>query len=211
VKYPIWFSAYYPTIPAQTDPLQTFNNLTPFYHDISIINLTATNASSNAGIIVGVPEKFLYNINLQNVSIGASQGIRVRNAQVFCSDTSLITVKSGYKFLFEVNGTLTDIKDEGNNTIVKDFELYQNYPNPFNPSSVIMYEIPSMSYVKICVYNLLGQLVQEIANDIQSSGVHHISFYAKGLSSGVYYYSIQAVPFDGKQPYIDTKKMILLK
>jgi polygalacturonase len=211
VKYPIWFSAYYPSIPSQTDPPQTFNNTTPFYHDISIINLTAINSSANAGVIVGVPEKFLYNIKLQNVMINASKGIRVRNATVFSSDTNLITVNSGSKFIFEVNGSLTDIKTDGNNNLVNNFELYQNYPNPFNPSSVIKYEIPSVSHVKISIYNLLGQLVQEIANNIQSSGIHEISFNATGLSSGVYYYSIQADPVDGKLSYKNTKKMILLK
>jgi hypothetical protein len=211
VKYPIWISAYYPSIPSQTDPPLQFNNTTPFYHDISIINLTATNSTSNAGVIVGVPEQILYNINLQNVSISASKGIQVRNARVFCSDSTLITVKSGYKFIFEVNGAFTDIKAEGHPTILNNFELYQNYPNPFNPSSVIRYEIPSLSYVKINVYNLLGQLVRELTNDIKSVGIHQISFNGSGLSSGVYYYSIQADPVDGKLSYKNTKKMILIK
>jgi len=92
-----------------------------------------------------------------------------------------------------------------------EFELSQNYPNPFNPSTTIRYALPFESKVAITVYNLLGQEVATLVNDVQSTGYHEVVFNAASLSSGVYLYRINAVSSAGSKEFSSTKKLILLK
>ena len=87
----------------------------------------------------------------------------------------------------------------------KDFSLSQNYPNPFNPSTIINFTLPKESNVRIKIFNQLGQVVKELADQNYSAGEHEINFNAGNLSSGVYYYRIDA------GNYSSTKKMVLLK
>jgi hypothetical protein len=94
---------------------------------------------------------------------------------------------------------------------ISSFSLDQNYPNPFNPSTQIKYTLLSNSNVKVTIFNALGESIKELANEVQQSGVHIMNFNAAGLSSGIYFYSIQANAVDGSQNFSATKKMILMK
>ncbi|MFH0735575.1 MAG: C25 family cysteine peptidase [bacterium] len=85
------------------------------------------------------------------------------------------------------------------------YSLEQNYPNPFNPSTTIKFAIPTASNVKLLVYNSLGQLVSEVVNQRFDAGFYSYSFNASSLSSGVYYYRIEADNFTS------IKKMMLIK
>ncbi len=85
------------------------------------------------------------------------------------------------------------------------FTLAQNYPNPFNPATVIEYNLPRKSMVKLEVFNTLGKRVAVLQNGVQPAGMHSINFKASGLASGVYYYRIET-DF-GRQG----KQMLLLK
>jgi hypothetical protein len=98
----------------------------------------------------------------------------------------------------------TDVKliDSG---IPSNYYLSQNYPNPFNPSTVINYEIPKVSRVTISVYNVLGQEITKLVNREQAAGKYSVDFNAEKLSSGIYFYKIQAGNFSS------FKKMILMK
>jgi photosystem II stability/assembly factor-like uncharacterized protein len=91
------------------------------------------------------------------------------------------------------------------------YSLENNFPNPFNPSTRIRYSLPFDSNVKLAVYNSLGQLVSELSNDIKQAGTYEINFSSSSLSSGVYFYSIQANSLDGKKNFTSTKKMMYLK
>jgi hypothetical protein len=97
----------------------------------------------------------------------------------------------------------------------KDYTLSQNYPNPFNPSTTIQYSLPYESNVKIVVYNITGAVVKVLTNSLQNSGVHQVVLNTESsglaMSSGVYFYSIQATSADGSRSFRETKKMILLK
>jgi len=85
------------------------------------------------------------------------------------------------------------------------FELYQNYPNPFNPSTTISFSLPQSTNVKISVYNLIGEKVDEIVNSFLDAGIHRIIFNASNLHSGMYIYKLEAGNISL------TKKMILIK
>jgi pectin methylesterase-like acyl-CoA thioesterase len=91
------------------------------------------------------------------------------------------------------------------------FELSQNYPNPFNPSTMISYAIPFESNVKLIIYNSIGAKVRELVNSLQNGGYYELTFDAKSLSSGVYFYTIQAISKEGNQNFTSTKKMLLMK
>jgi hypothetical protein len=95
------------------------------------------------------------------------------------------------------------------------FVLNQNYPNPFNPSTIIQYTLPYSSNVKLTIYNITGQVISVIVNSAQAAGVHqavmNTSLARMNLSSGIYFYSLQAISFDGSHSFKETKKMILMK
>jgi hypothetical protein len=95
----------------------------------------------------------------------------------------------------------------------KSFSLEQNYPNPFNPSTVIRYSVPTESNVKVVVYNLTGEVVKVLVNQLQAAGFHESTFSSNGISiaSGIYFYTIEASPVNGGNVYRQTKKMILMK
>jgi hypothetical protein len=94
---------------------------------------------------------------------------------------------------------------EENHSISNDFILHQNYPNPFNPTTTIQYNVPKTSYVTLKIFNLIGQEVARLVNGIEEPGNKTVSFNANGLTSGVYYYRLQAGSF------IETKKLLLLR
>lgn len=72
------------------------------------------------------------------------------------------------------------------------FTLHQNYPNPFNPTTVISYQLPVVSNVRLGVYDLLGREVTVLVNERREAGVHQVRFDRSGLSSGVYFYRLTA-------------------
>jgi hypothetical protein len=85
------------------------------------------------------------------------------------------------------------------------FALGQNYPNPFNPSTTIRYGLPHKSAVQLTVFNTLGQQVAVLQNGEEEAGYHELKFDGTGLSSGVYFYRIQAGEF------VETRRLVLLK
>ena len=85
------------------------------------------------------------------------------------------------------------------------YALEQNYPNPFNPSTTFRYSIPNQSKVIIRIYDILGTEIETLVNEEKAVGTYELTWYAENLSSGIYFYQLQAGSF------IETKKMILMK
>jgi hypothetical protein len=85
------------------------------------------------------------------------------------------------------------------------FNLEQNFPNPFNPTTNINFSIPKQGQVKLAIYNLIGQKVAALVNEVLNAGRHQVTFNAASLPSGVYFYRLQA----GNSVMI--KKMLFLK
>ncbi|MBM2841147.1 MAG: hemagluttinin repeat-containing protein, partial [Bacteroidetes bacterium] len=87
----------------------------------------------------------------------------------------------------------------------KEFALDQNYPNPFNPTTRIEYAVPRESHVRLVIYNLLGQQVATLVDEVKSAGYYTVSFSATEFSSGLYFYKMNA----GNISFL--KKMMLVK
>ncbi len=98
---------------------------------------------------------------------------------------------------------ITDVENDGIKPT--EFSLNQNYPNPFNPSTSIQYRVPSISNVSLKVYDILGNEVAILVNEEKPAGSYEVEFDAKALTSGIYFYKLQAGSF------VETKKMSLLK
>jgi len=84
------------------------------------------------------------------------------------------------------------------------YELFQNYPNPFNSNTHIRYGLATDSDVKITLYNILGEKIKVLLDDKKIAGFHTVEFDAGNISSGIYFYRVEASKFH------DTKKMVLL-
>ena len=86
-----------------------------------------------------------------------------------------------------------------------EFALDQNFPNPFNPTTLISYELPSSSRVVLKVYDVLGREVTTLVNTKQEAGRYSVIWNASAMSSGVYFYTLQA------GSYKATRKLLLLR
>ncbi|MFI5253069.1 MAG: T9SS type A sorting domain-containing protein [Bacteroidota bacterium] len=92
------------------------------------------------------------------------------------------------------------------------YSLQQNYPNPFNPTTKIEYALPAQSHVSLKIYNMLGQLVQTLVDQDQSTGFKSIAWNAEKFPSGVYFYRLEAVDeMNATHSIHQDKKMVLIK
>lgn len=87
----------------------------------------------------------------------------------------------------------------------KQFLLSQNYPNPFNPSTNIKFSLPERGLVNLSVFDVLGREVEVLVNEIREAGTYEITFDAKNLTSGIYFYQLMTNFFS------KTNKMILAR
>lgn len=128
-----------------------------------------------------------YSFNDQTVAKSGSYAYRLKQ----------IDIDGQYEYSGTVNISL--------NVSEISYKLDQNYPNPFNPSTTINYTIPQQDYVDLTIYNVFGEEVARLVNEVKETGTHSIIFNAENLASGMYYYKIET------DSYVETKKLLLLK
>jgi hypothetical protein len=121
------------------------------------------------------------------------------------------TVNAGYKNPSRDWGTtsavvnVTGVDENLIDLSPNSFKLYANYPNPFNPSTKIRYAIPVAAFTVLKVYSITGKEVATLINEEKTPGVYEVNFNAANLSSGIYFYKLQAGSFT------DVKEMVLMK
>jgi subtilisin family serine protease len=98
----------------------------------------------------------------------------------------------------------------GDDNVPTGFSLGQNYPNPFNPSTVIRYSLPTSGRVTLDIFNVLGQKIRSLVNNLQTTGSHNVEWNGRDgagklVDSGVYLYRLQVGSF------VETKKMVLMQ
>ncbi len=104
-----------------------------------------------------------------------------------------------------INSVFTGMDSPEHNQTFLAFALKQNYPNPFNPNTVIRYQLSKAGFVKLTVYNALGQQVAVLVNQKQVPGSYSVEFNGQGMASGIYFYRLET------QNATTIKKMILLR
>jgi serine protease len=85
------------------------------------------------------------------------------------------------------------------------YQLFQNYPNPFNPVTRIAFSLPENSHVTVNIYNVNGELVENLVDRNLEAGIHNFEWNASGVVSGVYFYRLTAGQF------VQTRKMVLMR
>ena len=110
-----------------------------------------------------------------------------------------------FKDMVEVFDESTGFRFESKNHFYPNYELCQNYPNPFNPTTKISYSIPQDLKVNVSIFEVLGSKITTLVDEDQKTGYYEVEFDAKDLSSGIYFYQLNA------GNYSQTKKMILAR
>lgn len=96
--------------------------------------------------------------------------------------------------------------------VPSEYALKQAFPNPFNPSTIITYQLPFESKVTLKLYNLLGENIEILVDEIQMGGYRSVKWNASGFASGVYFYKFEARNVsNGGRAFVSVKKMLLLK
>lgn len=144
------------------------------------------------------------------ISSSLGQSIAGVQGKGACAPEVPCTLYTGFWNPRIVMMTPVEWEEEDFSQLPKEFDIRQNYPNPFNPTTVIQYALPKTSFVKITIYNVLGQRVRNLVDEEQGPGYKKIHWDGRDdagveVSSGVYFYRIKAGDF------VECKKMTLLK
>ena len=149
-------------------------------------------------------------INELNWTSGDNLGIVIKGNTNLSSDFREITRAENSltdnKLIITYLGQPNDIEEDYEFNQPTNFELNQNYPNPFNPTTTISFSLPENSKVKLTVFNVLGEVVNEMVNQELNRGFHEFTFSGDNLASGIYVYKL-----DVENQFTDIKKMILVK
>jgi hypothetical protein len=111
-------------------------------------------------------------------------------------------VDTSFNHMVEVVGGTVGISED---KLPSEYQLSQNYPNPFNPETTIDFRIDADSHVNISVFDINGNLVQELVNEWTESGSHRVKFSGHSIPSGIYFYKMTTKGF------ADIRKMTLIQ
>ena len=136
------------------------------------------------------------NYAAQSITFGPDITITAEGNVTLNSNTLAVKPKfvilSGGQLNVISGAVAVGVEPETKNVLPKDFNVRQNYPNPFNPQTTIAYELAQNSFIKIAVYDILGQKIKTLVNENKQAGYHKARFDAANLPSGVYYALVQA-------------------
>ncbi|MGE5498581.1 MAG: N,N-dimethylformamidase beta subunit family domain-containing protein [Syntrophothermus sp.] len=91
------------------------------------------------------------------------------------------------------------------------YDLQQNYPNPFNPVTNFKYSLAEESSIKLVVYNTIGQVIKVLADKVEKAGNYNLKWEPAGISSGIYFYALEASAVRGTGNFRAVRKMVYLK
>ena len=176
----------------------------PLSHTISLRAFTVRQDSGPADTAQffndGMHDDGAANDSIWGCYLKTPNGNTTFNYKVQFSDLTAGTSRT----VFYKNALSSPVK-ENNNVLPLEYSLSQNYPNPFNPSTTIRYALPSSAHVKLTIHDILGREIASLVNEEQSAGWKEVQWNAKDVSSGIYFYKLQADNF------VETQKMLVVK
>jgi hypothetical protein len=217
-NYPCAFNAYIGGINTVITANSTFTNI--FVGPLCPVELSSFGSNVNGRDIVLNWEtkteknsnKFEIERNLMGtdwVPVGSVKACVLSNSpkQYSFMDKNLQSGKYQYRLMMIDNDGSYEYSKviEAEVDVPENYELSQNYPNPFNPNTVITYSLPLAANMKLTAYNTLGQVVKILDNGFKNAGNYTVNFDASELTSGTYFYRLEAGQFT------QVKKMILIK
>jgi len=151
-----------------------------------------------------------YNSYVYRSVDGGSTWQQLRTGMTTSSTLGIAVNDSGVVFVGTLNGQVyrsaqPTVSMVDHSEHPREFVLYQNYPNPFNPSTTIRFTIPDSRFTSLRIYNLLGEEVATLVNEVKQAGQYEVKWDAEGLASGVYLYRLEAGEFR------ETKRMVLMR
>ncbi len=173
------------------------------------LNWTTATEVNNQGFEI---EKSADGISFNNIGFVPGFGTTTEPKSYNYTDQSVTSGKYYYRLKqidFDGSFTYSGVV-EAEVSLPTVFSLEQNYPNPFNPSTSIQFSLPVDAQVTINIYNLVGENVAEVVSSNFAAGSHKVDFNANTLTSGIYFYQLDATGIDSKT-FSSVKKMTLLK
>ena len=202
------------TVKVHSKALYDLTQNNPVQLSVELFNVATGNslALSQTALVTAsdTAKDFHFTMNLPNGLNGTDVELRVKvlgfaiqasHKASALNEIELVSGVGGTAIVNRVGGQAT----QSVGSVPTKFALHQNYPNPFNPVTVIRYELPEASAVKVQVFDVLGRVVATVVNERKEAGIYEAVFNASGLSSGTYFYRLQAGTF------VETKKMMLVK
>lgn len=146
---------------------------------------------------------FVYSLAGNRISAGEEALISIESADVSAVEIAGIE-------LADAAGNMLSASIRHKSVVPTDFDLRQNYPNPFNPSTTISFGLPSQAEVRIAVFNIRGQLVSVLADQVYPAGYHQVVWdgtdrQGSQVASGVYFYRLETAET------VQSRKMLMLK
>lgn len=205
---------YYSKIRTFSTAMQSPANLTATTFSLNKVLLTWTdNSPDELGFIV---ERKTGGSDFQILDTAAA------NATLYI-DSSLILETNNYTYRIKSykSNTFSPYSNEATvlatsvtveNSLPKEFKLEQNYPNPFNPVTTIKYQLPDAGFVRLTIYDILGNEIRTLINGEKPAGYYSVVLNASDLSSGVYFYELTVSNTQSKTGrYTNIRKFILMK
>jgi hypothetical protein len=194
-------------VPTGTSENDSFTIYNDGNTDLTITSVVATDpvftATPTSGVIASNDSQQFY-VTVSPLNEQSRVGYIIINYDNSQPDSVLVTTDA-----------VTGVKviKEG---VPAEFALNQNYPNPFNPSTTIRFDLPEASFVKLSVYNILGQEVAKLINGEMQAGSQSITWdinntSGEALASGIYLYRISATSAQSGKEFKETKRMMLVK
>jgi len=188
--------------------LENGSNIWEEINQLTSLEIKSLFFTGDSLLIIGTWGDGVYTYNIESKRINsANMGLtKAYIAEITKDNLGHLIIGAFNSSIYRSNEIITGELGINENVIV-DYSVQQNYPNPFNPSTNIQYAISSTQFVTLKVYDLLGREVVTLVNEEKTAGSYEIEFGVKSLelSSGIYFYKLQAGEF------VETKKMILLK
>lgn len=173
------------------------------------LNWTTASELNNSGFEVERAEVRSQNSEFSKIGFISGNGTKNTPTNYSFEDRNLQTGKYKYRLKqIDNNGNFEyfALNGEVEIGVPKKFDLSQNYPNPFNPVTKINFDLPENGLVNLRLYDMLGREVANIVNnEYRTAGYYTVNFDASKLSSGIYFYRMNAGSFSG------IKKMAVIK